>query len=91
MPPPVVEQIEPKSVLNRVQTGRYGFRWTINPYRGCQHACVYCFARNTHTYLGMDAGNDFNSRIVVKQRAADVLRRELRRPAPPPRCSPGCR
>ena len=80
MPPPVVQQIEPKSVLNRVHTDRYGFRWTINPYRGCQHACVYCFARNTHTYLGMDAGNDFNRHIVVKQRAADVLRRELRRP-----------
>lgn len=59
---------------------RFPFRWTINPYRGCQHSCVYCFARNTHTYLGFDAGNDFNSRIVVKQRAADVLRRELRRP-----------
>ncbi|MSQ27850.1 MAG: radical SAM protein [Dehalococcoidia bacterium] len=80
MAPPMVQEIEPKSVLTRVQADRYGFRWTINPYRGCQHACVYCFARNTHTYLGMNAGNDFNNRIVVKQRAAAVLRRKLQRP-----------
>ena len=46
------------------------FRWSINPYRGCQHACVYCFARGTHEYLGYDAGRDFESRIVVKTNAA---------------------
>jgi len=53
------------------------FRWTINPYRGCSHACVYCFARNTHTYLDLDAGLDFDSKIVVKVNAAECLRREL--------------
>lgn len=75
-----VEEITPHSVLNRVQSEYFPFRWTINPYRGCQHACVYCFARNTHTHLGYNAGDDFNNHIVVKQGAAQVLRRELQRP-----------
>src|SRR5581483_907358 len=57
------------------------FSWTINPYRGCTHACVYCFARNTHTYLDLDAGRDFDTRIVVKVNAPEVLRRELARPS----------
>jgi len=55
------------------------FRWTINPYRGCSHACVYCFARPTHTYLGFDAGRDFEREIVVKVNAPEVLRAELAR------------
>jgi DNA repair photolyase len=53
------------------------FRWTINPYRGCSHACVYCFARNTHTYLDLDAGLDFDSKIVVKVNAPELARKEL--------------
>src|SRR5947209_7713908 len=52
-------------------------RWTINPYRGCSHACFYCFARKTHTYLDLDAGQDFNSQIVVKVNAPELLRKEL--------------
>lgn len=72
-----------KSALNRVPaadgSGTYG--WTINPYRGCSHACVYCFARPTHTYLEFDGGADFDQQIVVKTNVADVLRRELRRPS----------
>lgn len=70
-----------KSALNRVaaiEGGTYG--WTINPYRGCSHACVYCFARPTHTYLEFDAGADFDRQIVVKTNVADVLRRELGKP-----------
>ena len=55
------------------------FRWTVNPYRGCGHACVYCFARPTHTYLGFDAGRDFEREIVVKVNAPEVLRAELAR------------
>jgi DNA repair photolyase len=54
---------------------------TINPYRGCSHACVYCFARPTHTYLEFDAGSDFDQQIVVKTNVADVLRRELAKPS----------
>lgn len=72
-----------KSALNRVPaadgSGTYG--WTINPYRGCSHACVYCFARPTHTYLEFDGGADFDQQIVVKTNVADVLRRELRKPS----------
>ncbi len=57
------------------------FQFTINPYRGCGHACVYCFARGTHTYLDLDAGLDFNSKIIVKVNAADLARKELARPS----------
>jgi DNA repair photolyase len=69
-----------RSVLNRVPSGPMPFRWTINAYRGCSHACTYCFARPTHEYLGMNAGDDFDRRIVVKVNAVDVLRRELADP-----------
>ena len=55
------------------------FRFSVNPYRGCQHACAYCYARPTHQYLGFGAGTDFDSRIVVKLNAAELLRRELAR------------
>ena len=70
-----------KSVINRVpESSRVPFRWTINPYRGCRHGCVYCFARKTHTYLDLDAGHDFDSKIVVKVNAPELLRRELSSP-----------
>ncbi|MDK1360405.1 Rv2578c family radical SAM protein [Arthrobacter sp. zg-Y1219] len=71
-----------KSALNKVgKTSGMPFDWTINPYRGCSHACVYCFARKTHTYLEMDSGLDFDSQLVVKTNVAEVLRRELARPS----------
>jgi DNA repair photolyase len=70
-----------KSALNRVPAAAaLPFNWTINPYRGCSHGCVYCFARNTHTYLDLDAGQDFDRQIIVKINIGDVLARELRRP-----------
>ncbi|MFC7752873.1 Rv2578c family radical SAM protein [Tsukamurella soli] len=69
-----------KSALNPVpEAAALPFHWTINPYRGCTHACTYCFARATHEYLDFDAGVDFDSQIVVKTNVAAVLRRELRR------------
>ncbi|MFC8411847.1 Rv2578c family radical SAM protein [Arthrobacter sp. NPDC057259] len=75
-------EVTAKSVLNKVAAGsRMPFEWTINPYRGCSHACVYCFARKTHTYLDFDAGLDFDSQVVVKVNAAEVLRRELAKPS----------
>jgi DNA repair photolyase len=71
-------EVRAKSIINRVpEASRVPFRWTINPYRGCSHSCVYCFARNTHTYLDMDAGHDFNTQIVVKINAPELARREL--------------
>ena len=73
-------EVEAKSILNHVPGNAMPFSWTINPYRGCSHACVYCFARPTHTFLDMDAGRDFESRIVVKVNAPEVLCRELAAP-----------
>ena len=74
-------EVRAKSALNKVPDGPYGFGWTVNPYRGCSHACVYCFARPTHTYLGFNAGTDFEREIVVKVNAPEVLRTELARPS----------
>jgi DNA repair photolyase len=75
-------EIRAKSILNRVpEASQMPFRWTINPYRGCSHACVYCFARPTHTYLDFDAGRDFERVIVVKVNAPERLRAELARPS----------
>src|SRR2546426_10822239 len=76
----VFEEIESKSIINKTNTPGLGFNWSINPYRGCQHACVYCFARGAHEYLGYDSGRDFESRIVVKINAPSVLAEQLRRP-----------
>jgi DNA repair photolyase len=74
-------EIHAKSIINRVPgASRMPFGWTINPYRGCGHACRYCFARKTHTYLDLDSGHDFDSKIVVKVNAGALLRRELSSP-----------
>jgi DNA repair photolyase len=74
-------EVYAKSIINKVPpASRMPFQFTINPYRGCGHACVYCFARNTHTYLELDAGLDFNSKIIVKVNAAELARKELARP-----------
>jgi len=76
-------EILAKSALNRVPGGdsTLPFGWTVNPYRGCSHACVYCFARPTHEYLDLDGGDDFDRQIVVKLNVAEVLARELARPS----------
>src|SRR3954453_10221015 len=74
-------EVQAKSVVNRVpKASRMPFQWTINPYRGCTHACIYCFARPTHTYLDFDAGRDFEREIVVKVNTPEVARAELMRP-----------
>jgi DNA repair photolyase len=74
-------EVRAKSIISQVPAAsRMPFRWTINPYRGCSHACVYCFARNTHTYLDLDAGRDFDTQVVVKVNAPELLRRELAAP-----------
>lgn len=69
-------EIEAKSILNRVPGDYLPFAWTINPYRGCSHACVYCFARPTHEYLGFDIAGDFDTQIVVKINAVELARAE---------------
>ena len=71
--------VRAQRVINRVpEASGLPFRWTVNPYRGCSHACVYCFARPTHEYLGFGIGEDFDRRIVVKVNAVERLRAELR-------------
>jgi DNA repair photolyase len=70
-------EVEAKSVINHVPGNFLPFNYTINPYRGCSHACVMCFARVTHTYLDLNAGRDFESKIFVKINAPEVLRRQL--------------
>jgi DNA repair photolyase len=79
MPDIIFEEIECKSAVNRVSAGstRLPFRWSLNPYRGCQHACTYCFARGTHEFLGYDSGRDFDTRVIVKVNAAEMLRQDL--------------
>jgi len=74
-------EVRAKSALNRVPGTYLPFNWTVNPFRGCTHACLYCFARNTHTYLDMDAGRDFEREIVVKVNVPELLRAELSRPS----------
>jgi DNA repair photolyase len=69
-----------KSLLNRCVSNRgLPFSWTINPYRGCEFACKYCYARYTHEFMEMRDGLEFEQKIYVKQHTADLLRRELRR------------
>ena len=70
-------EAECKTIINQVPGNYLPFKYTINPYRGCSHSCTYCFARPTHTYLDMNAGKDFESKIVVKVNAPEVLRRQL--------------
>jgi DNA repair photolyase len=75
-------EVRAKSALNQVpKASRMPFRWTINPYRGCTHACKFCFARPTHVFLGWDADRDFEKEIVVKVNVPEILRRELARPS----------
>jgi DNA repair photolyase len=75
-------EVRARSVLNRVpDASAVPFRWTVNPWRGCTHACVYCFARGTHQWLELDTGRDFDTQVVVKTNAAEVLARELARPS----------
>ncbi|HEX6501818.1 MAG TPA: radical SAM protein [Terriglobales bacterium] len=67
-----------RSLLNRCTSARMPFTWTINPYRGCEFACKYCYARYTHEFMEMRDGVDFERKIYAKQHAADLLRQELR-------------
>ena len=70
-----------KSILSRNTSPDIPFNVSLNPYRGCEHGCIYCFARPTHSYLGLSPGLDFESRLFAKVNAADLLRRELAKPS----------
>jgi DNA repair photolyase len=70
-----------KSILSRNASPDVPFNVSLNPYRGCEHGCIYCFARPSHSYLGLSPGLDFESRLFAKVNAADLLRRELARPS----------
>jgi DNA repair photolyase len=71
-----------RSLLNRCTGSRMPFTWTINPYRGCEFACKYCYARYTHEFMEMRDGIEFEQKIYAKQHAAELLRQELRRVKP---------
>ena len=70
-----------KKILNRVDSPDLGFGYSMNPYQGCEHGCIYCYARNTHEYYGFSAGLDFESKIIVKKNAPRLLEQELMKPS----------
>ncbi len=67
----------PKKIVNKVESPDLGMVYSMNPYQGCEHGCVYCYARNTHEYYGFSAGLDFESKIIVKKNAPQVLEKQL--------------
>lgn len=69
-----------KSILSRNDSPDVPFEWSVNPYRGCEHGCVYCYARPTHEYFGLSAGLDFETKLFVKENAPELLRAELMDP-----------
>ena len=77
----VFEETETRSIITHNQSPDVGFEYSVNCYRGCPHACSYCFSRPTHEYLGFGAGTDFERKIVAKVRAPELLRRELMKPS----------
>jgi len=82
-PPPLRTEVSidaTKSVINYINSPDIPFDRTINPYRGCEHGCIYCYARPTHAYLGMSPGLDFESRLLMKPDAPAILKKELAKP-----------
>ena len=75
-----VTRERPKTIITKNDSPDISFDRSINPYRGCEHGCIYCFARPSHAYMGLSAGLDFESKLFVKEGAADLLERELSAP-----------
>ena len=73
-------ETHPKSIINKVESPDIGLEYSMNPYQGCEHGCVYCYARNTHPYWGYSAGIDFESKILVKRDAPQLLVKKLSSP-----------
>lgn len=67
----------PKTIINKVESTDIGLAYSLNPYQGCEHGCVYCYARNTHEFWGYSAGLDFERKIIVKKNAAELLEKEF--------------
>ena len=78
-PTQYIEQ-QSKTIVNKVDSPDVGMMYSMNPYAGCEHGCIYCYARNTHEYWGYSAGTDFESKIIVKKNAAQLLRKFLMNP-----------
>ncbi len=74
-----IEQ-EAKTIVNKVDSPDVGMFYSMNPYQGCEHGCIYCYARNVHEYWGYSAGLDFESKIIVKKNAPQLLRKFLMHP-----------
>ncbi len=70
-----------KKIVNKVNSPDLNFGWSMNPYQGCEHGCIYCYARNTHEYYGFSAGLDFESKIIIKQNAAELLEKHILQPS----------
>ena len=79
-PKTIVTAERAKSIISRNDSPDIPFTYSINPYRGCEHGCVYCYARPTHAYLNLSPGLDFETRLFAKVNAAELLRRELAKP-----------
>lgn len=71
-------EVYPKTILNKVQSSDIPMDYSLNPYQGCEHGCVYCYARNTHPYWGYSAGLDFEQKILYKKNAAQLLAKKLK-------------
>jgi DNA repair photolyase len=74
-------ETHPKTILNKVESPDIPMEWSLNPYQGCEHGCVYCYARNTHPYWGYSAGLDFEQKILIKRNAAYLLEETLKKPS----------
>src|SRR6201990_351695 len=87
-PPPIKTEVivdATRSIIARNQSPDISFDQSINPYRGCEHGCIYCFARPTHAFLGHSPGLDFESRLYMKPEAPRLLEPELRKPGYQPK------
>src|ERR1700709_28524 len=70
----------PKKIINKVDSPDLGIMFSMNPYQGCEHGCIYCYARNSHQYWGFSAGLDFERKIVIKRNAAELLEKAFENP-----------